>query len=99
MNAMQLNIETKDFHLDHATCAPVMQAVGQLQHAELPLQDVYISIEPIETHFECVMRVSLEGRSGFTFSAKNKSPDGSVAECIDRLVEAVTNKQSFKAAN
>ena len=96
---MQLNIETKDFHLDHATCAPVMQAVGRLQHADLPLQDVSISIEPIETHFECVMRVSLEGRSGFTFSAKNKSPDGSVAECIDRLVEAVTNKQSFKAAS
>jgi hypothetical protein len=99
MNAMQLNIETKDFHLDHVTCAPVMHAVGRLQHADLPLQDVSISIEQRETQFECVMRVSLEGKTGFTLSGKNKSPDGSVADCIDRLVETVANKQSFKVAS
>lgn len=96
---MQLNIETKDFHLDHVTCAPVMQAVGRLQHADLPLQDVSISIEQRETQFECVMRVSLEGKTGFTLSGKNKSPDGSVTDCIDRLVETVANKQSFKVAS
>ena len=44
-NAMQPNLETKDFHLDHATCASVMQAVGRLQHADLLLQELTISIK------------------------------------------------------
>ena len=98
-NAMQLNLETKDFHLDHLTCAPVMQAIGRLQHVSLPLQDLSILIEHRETQFECVMRVSLEGKSGFTLSAKNNSPDRSVAECIDRLVESTADNQSLKTAS
>ena len=96
---MQLNLETKDFHLDHATCASVMQAIGRLQHADLLLQELTISIEQIETQFECVMRVSLEGKFCITLSARNKSPDGSVAECIDRLVESCADKQLLKTAS
>ena len=96
---MQLNLETKDFHLDHVTCGPVMQAIGRLQHVGLPLQALSILIEHRETQFECVMRVSLEGKSCFTLSAKNNSPDRSVAECIDRLVESMSDNQVLKTAS
>ena len=98
-NAMQLNLETKDYHLDHLTCAPVMQAIGRLQHVSLPLQDLSILIEHREAQFECVMRVSLEDKSSFTFSAQNESPDRSVAECIDRLVESMSDNQVLKTAS
>jgi len=98
-NAMQLNLEAKDFHLDHVTCGPVMQAIGRLQHVSLPLQAVSILIEHRETQFECIMRVSLEDKSSFTFSAQNESPDGSVAECIDRLVESMSDNQVLRAAS
>jgi hypothetical protein len=98
-NAMQLNLETKDFHLDHVTCVPVMQAIERLQHVCLPLQDLSILIEHRQAQFECIMRVSLEDKSSFTFSSQNESPDRSVAECIDRLVESMSDNQVLKTAS
>jgi hypothetical protein len=96
---MQLNLETKEFHLDHLTCTPVMQNIGRLQHADLLLQELSISIELKEARFECVMSVCLEGSSALTLKAVHKSPEGAVAECIDRLVDSKVDKQSFKAAS
>ena len=98
-NSMQLNLETKDFHLDHVTCVPVMQAIDRLQYVCLPLQDLSILIEHRQAQFKCIMRVSLEDKSSFTFSSQNESPDRSVAECIDRLVESMSDKQALKTAS
>jgi hypothetical protein len=85
---MQLNLETKDFHLDHLTCTPVMQNIGRLQHADLLLQELSILIELKEARFECVMSVCLEGSSALTLKAVHKSPEVAVAEYIDRLVDS-----------
>ena len=96
---MQLNLVTKDFHLDHLTCTPVIQTIGRLQHTDLLLQELSISIELKEARFECVMKVCLEGGSAVTLKAVHKSPEGAVAECIGSLVDSKADKQSFKAAS
>ena len=96
---MQPNLETKDFHLDHLTCTPVIQTIGRLQHTDLLLQELSISIELKEARFECVMKVCLVGDSAVILKAVHKSPEGAVAECIDRLVDSKADKQSFKAAS
>lgn len=96
---MQLNLETKNFHLDHVTCTPVMQTIGRLQHADLLLQELSILIELKEARFACVMSVCLEGSSALTLKAVHKSPEGAVAECIDRLVESMSDNQVLKTAS